>query len=124
MNTANTTHDILILQRHAPYGSSIAREGLDFILTSAAYDQNLTVLFLGDGVFQLLSNQDSKAVELKNHASALEVLPLYDVENLYAIKEDLIDRALTTNQLIDGINIINRQQSKDIIAQHNKVIGF
>lgn len=124
MNTANTTHDILILQRHAPYGSSIAREGLDFILTSAAYDQNLTVLFLGDGVFQLLSNQDSKAIELKNHASALEVLPLYDVENLYVIEEDLNDRAINKNQLIDGINIITRQQSKAIIAQHNKVIGF
>ena len=124
MNTANTTHDILILQRNAPYGSSIAREGLDFILTSAAYDQNLTVLFLGDGVFQLLSNQDSKAIELKNHASALEVLPLYDVENLYAVEEDLNDRAINKNQLIDGINIINRQQSKAIIAQHNKVIGF
>ena len=124
MNTANTTHDILILQRHAPYGSSIAREGLDFILTSAAYDQNLTVLFLGDGVFQLISNQDSKAIELKNHASALEVLPLYDVENLYVIEEDLNDRAINKNQLIDGINIISRQQSKAIIAQHNKVIGF
>ena len=124
MNTANTTHDILILQRHAPYGSSIAREGLDFILTSAAYDQNLTVLFLGDGVFQLISNQDSKAIELKNHASALEVLPLYDVENLYVIEEDLNDRAINKNQLIDGINIISRQQSKAIIARHNKVIGF
>lgn len=124
MNTAHTTHDILILQRHAPYGSSVAREGLDFILTSAAYDQNLTVLFLGDGVFQLLSNQDSKAIELKNHASALEVLPLYDVENLYVIEEDLNDRAINKNQLIDGINIISRQQSKAIIAQHNKVIGF
>ena len=82
------------------------------------------MLFLGDGVFQLLSNQDSKAIELKNHASALEVLPLYDVENLYAVEEDLNDRAINKNQLIDGINIINRQQSKAIIAQHNKVIGF
>lgn len=124
MNTTSTTHDILILQRHAPYGSSIAREGLDFILTSAAYDQNLTVLFLGDGVFQLLDNQSSQAISLKNHGSALEVLPLYEVENLLAIEEDLIDRGISHNQLISGINIINREQSKAIIAQHTKVIGF
>ena len=124
MNTSSTTHDILILQRHAPYGSSIAREGLDFILTSAAYDQNLTVLFLGDGVFQLLKNQDSKAVSLKNHASALEVLPLYDVENLFAVEEDLTDRGLNHNQLISGISIINREQSKAIHAQPQKLIGI
>lgn len=124
MNTTSTTHDILILQRHAPYGSSIAREGLDFILTSAAYDQNLTVLFLGDGVFQLLDNQNSQAIDLKNHGSALEVLPLYEVENLLAVEEDLIDRGISHNQLISGINIINREQSKAIITQHTKVIGF
>ena len=124
MNTSSTTHDILILQRHAPYGSSIAREGLDFILTSAAYDQNLTVLFLGDGVFQLLKNQDTKTISLKNHASALEVLPLYDVENLFAVEEDLTERNIDRLQLIDGIDIINRKQSKAIIAQHKKVIGF
>jgi tRNA 2-thiouridine synthesizing protein C len=124
MNTTNTPHDILILQRHAPYGSSIAREGLDFILTSAAYDQNLTILFLGDGVFQLLNNQDSKAIELKNHASALEVLPLYDIENLFVIEEDLSERSIEHSQIMDNVNIITRAQGKVIIEQHTKVIGF
>ena len=124
MNTTNTTHDILILQRHAPYGSSIAREGLDFILTSAAYDQNLTVLFLGDGVFQLLVNQDSKAIQLKNHASALEVLPLYDIDQLFVIEEDLNERKINHNQIIDSVNVISRKQSKALIKQHKKVIGF
>lgn len=124
MNIPSAPQDILILQRHAPYGSSIAREGLDFVLTSAAYDQNLSVLFLADGVFQLLSKQNSKHIGLKNHAAALEVLPLYDVENLYAIKEDLSDRNMSENDIIDGIQIISRNQGKQLIQQHTKVIGF
>ncbi|MFT5592745.1 MAG: tRNA 2-thiouridine synthesizing protein C [Oceanicoccus sp.] len=124
MNTTNTAHDILILQRHAPYGSSIAREGLDFVLTSAAYDQNLTLLFLGDGVFQLLCHQDSKAIELKNHASALEVLPLYDVENIFVVKEDLEERAIDASQIMNSASIITRDQGKLLIKQHKKIIGF
>ena len=124
MTTEITTHDILILQRHAPYGSSIAREGLDFILTSAAYDQNLTVLFSFDGVFQLLQQQNSKNIELKNHASALDVLPLYDVENLYAIKEDLDGRNIHSNQIASSVKIIDREQAKALIEQHSKIIGF
>jgi|MDTG01.3.fsa_nt_gb tRNA 2-thiouridine synthesizing protein C len=124
MNTTTTPQDILILQRQAPYGSSIAREGLDFILTSAAYDQNLSVLFLTDGVFQLLTNQNSKAIELKNHAGALEVLPLYDIENLYAVSEDLMERSINPSDILAGVNIINREQAKQLIEQHTKVIGF
>ena len=124
MNTPSAPQDILILQRHAPYGSSIAREGLDFVLTSAAYDQNLSVLFLADGAFQLLNQQNSKHINLKNHSAALEVLPLYDVENLYVIDEDLNSRGMTKNDIIDGVQIINREQGKRLIAQHNKVIGF
>ncbi|MFY0701471.1 MAG: sulfurtransferase complex subunit TusC [Bermanella sp.] len=124
MNTTTTPQDILILQRQAPYGSSIAREGLDFILTSAAYDQNLSVLFLTDGVFQLLTNQNSKAIELKNHAGALEVLPLYDIENLYAVSEDLMERSIDPSDILAGVNIINREQAKQLIEQHTKVIGF
>ncbi|MAA72055.1 MAG: sulfurtransferase complex subunit TusC [Bermanella sp.] len=124
MNTTTTPQDILILQRQAPYGSSIAREGLDFILTSAAYDQNLSVLFLTDGVFQLLTNQNSKAIGLKNHAGALEVLPLYDIENLYAVSEDLMERSINPSDILAGVNIINREQAKQLIEQHTKVIGF
>jgi tRNA 2-thiouridine synthesizing protein C len=124
MNTITAPQDILILQRQAPYGSSLAREGLDFVLTSAAYDQNLSVLFLADGVFQLLDNQNSKDIGLKNHAAALEVLPLYDVENLYAIDEDLKSRSITPSDIIEGIKIISRKQGKQLIQQHNKIIGF
>ena len=116
--------DILILQRHAPYGSSLAREGLDFALTSAAYDQNLSLLFMGDGVFQVVGNQDSKNISLKSHSGALEVLPLYDIENLYAVKEDLEQRNIQESQLLEGIQIIDRQAANTLIHSHSKIVGF
>ncbi len=48
---------LLFISRHAPYGSSLARDALDAVLASSAYDQQLSLLFMDDGVFQLLKNQ-------------------------------------------------------------------
>ena len=115
---------ILIIQRSAPYGSSLAREGIDYVLTSAAYDQDISLLFLGDGIFQLLANQNSKDISLKNQLSALEVLPLYDVENLYATHEDLNDRSITADQLGLKVNLINREDVHQLIDQQDHVMGF
>lgn len=116
--------NILVIQRTAPYGSSLAREGIDYVLTSAAYDQNISLLFLGDGVFQLLAEQDSKNIQLKNQLSALEVLPLYDIENLYITEEDLAERNLNKEQLGLNVNIISRSHVHTLIAQQDHVVGF
>ena len=124
MSTTDQSNDILILQRQAPYGNSLARDGIDFVLTSAAYDQNISILFMGDGVFQLTQNQSSSDLQLKNHAGALEVLPLYDVEQIFAVEEDLKARNLGVDDILDIAIIITREQAQSMINQHNKVIGF
>ena len=115
---------ILVLQRSAPYGNSLARDGLDYVLTAAAYDQDLSLLFMGDGVFQLLNNQQSQEIQLKPQDKALEVLPLYDVDKLYAIKEDLEERNLIVGNLAVELTLIARSQVSDLMSEQDKVIGF
>ena len=116
--------NILVIQRCAPYGSSLAREGLDYVLTSAAYDQNIQILFLGDGIFQLLKNQDSSDIQLKSHLGAMEVLPLYDIEDLYAVKEDLAERNIQENTLGLPVKLITRQDVHSLINKQDHVMGF
>ncbi len=118
------TTKLLIIQRSAPYGTSLAREGLDYILTSAAYDQDISLLFLGDGVFQLLKDQEAQKIQLKSQISAMEILPLYDIEKLYAIKEDLDERNLSIQMLGIEITIISRSQVSELTQQQDKVLAF
>jgi len=118
------TNKILIIQRTAPYGSSLAREGLDYVLTSAAYDQDISLLFLGDGVFQLLKNQQSQDINLKPQGSALEILPLYDINKIYAVKEDLEERNLLEADLTLSVKIMSRSDVSAFIKQQEKVVGF
>jgi len=118
------TKKILIINRSAPYGSSLAREGLDYVLTSAAYDQDICLLFSGDGLFQLLKEQQPKQINLKSQIGAMEILPLYDIENLLVIEEDLLERNIKLGNLGMEVKIIKRSEVSQLINSQDKVLSF
>jgi tRNA 2-thiouridine synthesizing protein C len=74
---------VLVVLRHSPYGASLAKAAVDVALAAAAFDQPVDVLFCGDGVLQLLPDQDSRAVGKKNIGRQLASLPLYDINRVY-----------------------------------------
>ncbi len=78
---------LLVVIRHTPYGSGIARASLDAALAAAAFEQPIQVLFLGDGVLQLLPDQDSSAIGVRNIGRLLGSFPLYDIEHVYIDEE-------------------------------------
>lgn len=118
------SNKILVMQRHAPYGNSIARDGLDYILTCAAYDQELSVIFMGDGVFQLIANQEPANIQLKTHLGVLELFELYDISRVYAVREDLLERHIAPDMLGIKVIEIDRQEVGHLIQQQHQVIGF
>lgn len=122
---------LLFVCRHAPYGRGIAREGLDAILAAAAYGQDIGVLFIDDGVFQLLPNQAPGALPQKNLAANLSALPLYDVERLYVHSESLQERGLKLESLnlegLDGspaLRAIGSDEVGQLFSQHKQLLSF
>lgn len=117
--------NILAICTHPPYGSSLAREGLDAILAAGVYEQNLSVLFTDDGVFQLLADQHSDTIQQKNISQALAALPLFGIEELYVETESLGERGLSPDMLtLTNINFIARADIADLIAQQHQVFSF
>jgi tRNA 2-thiouridine synthesizing protein C len=97
---------VLIVLRHSPYGSSLARASLDVALAGAAFEQPVDLLFLGDGVLQLQNGQNSQSLGIKNRERQLASLPLYDINHVYVDAEastrynlDLASAPLTTRAL-------------------------
>lgn len=88
---------LLILQQ-SPYQSSLAREALDFALASAAFEQKVSLLFLADGVFQLLKSQAAVAGK-KSIEKTLAGLELFDIEEVYACEDSLSHRAIDASML-------------------------
>lgn len=108
--------------RHLPHVSSHVQEALDQMLTTAAFDQSVSVLFVDDGVYQLKDQQNSKAMALKNTAAIFLALDIYDINNLYVEAESLSVRGLAENQLILPTRIISRDKVNDLMLKHDVVI--
>jgi tRNA 2-thiouridine synthesizing protein C len=116
---------LLIISRRPPYGSNLSREALDVALAAAVYDQEIGILFMDDGVFQLLENQNPEDIEQKNIASILPALSLYGIDTIYVHKESLEDRALKRNELVlDGIKILTNDDVKKLLDQQDHLLSF
>lgn len=115
---------ILALCRHAPYGNALAREGLEAVLACAAMDQTPAVLFINDGVFQLLEQQPDKLNE-KNLRRNLQALPMFGAEALYLCQHSLEVRGINTEQLkIPGAELKLLRNPGEFIAQFDQVLSF
>ncbi len=112
----------LIIQRSAPYGSLFANESLDLALGFAVMDCETRMLFVDDGVLQLLRNQSPTTQ--KNLSKNLAALPLYGVEKLYCDSASLQRRNLAPEQLIDGVEVLDNQQIQQLIAQASRCFAL
>ena len=91
----------LYLNRKAPYGTIYAWEALEVVLIGAAFDQDVGVLFLDDGVYQLTKGQDTKGIGMKNFSPTYRTLGDYEVRRIYVDRASLEARGLSQEDLIE-----------------------
>ena len=113
----------LFVMRHLPHFSSRVQETLDQMLTTAAFDQTVSVLFVDDGVFQLKQAQDPESMVLKNTAAMFLALEMYEINNLYVEAESLAERGLSVNDLILPIEVVPREGVGGLLNRHDVVIS-
>ena len=115
---------ILIICRKAPYGNSLSREALDIALATSVFEQTLALLFMGDGVWQLMPGQNSMGIPSKNHSKQLSALPLYDVNDIYIDSEALSVRKLSADSLILPTKPLSIQEIGQFIDSFDTVLSF
>jgi len=89
---------LFVLRKPAHSGAHV-QEMLDIILTTAAFDQKVSILLLGDGVFQLKNGQHPENVGMKDTAAIFNALEIYDVNDIYTEVESLQERGLKPGDL-------------------------
>ncbi len=92
--TAANAHGLLVVSRHGPYDGQRARSALELALAAAAFDRDVALLLLGNGVRQLQSAQSTPAGK-KNHGKMMASLPLYDMEQVYVDATALAANGIT-----------------------------
>ena len=113
----------MYVNRRAPYGTIYALECLEVVLITAAFDQDTSVVFVDDGVYQLKKNQDTAAIGMKNFSNTYRALDDYDVEKIYVEQESLDARGLTEEDLIIPVEILSAENLRAIMAQQDVVIS-
>ena len=98
--TTGTVKKFMYINRRAPHGSNYAQEGLEVALIGAAFDQDVSIAFIDDGVFQLKTAQDTGEIGVKNFTAAFRALGDYEVKTLYVERESLERRGLTADDLM------------------------
>ena len=114
----------MFVNRKAPYGTIYALEGLEVVLISAAFDQDVSLAFLDDGVYQLVKGQQTKALEVKNFSPTYRALEGYDVEKLYVERESLEARGLREDQLLVPVQLVGAAEMAALMEAQDVIIGF
>ena len=128
----------LYINRKAPFGTIYALESLEVVLISAAFEQDVSLAFIDDGVFQLMAGQDTAGVGMKNFSRTYKALGDFEIKKLYVERESLEARGLTLDDLQaitwedenedyaekPSIHLVSRSEMAGIIASQDVVLSF
>ena len=128
----------MFVNRKAPYGTVYALESLEVVLIAAAFDQDVSLAFLDDGVYQLTKGQDTKMIGQKNFSATYNALGDYDINQIFVEKESLEERGMTEDDLMPlvyededddwaekpSIRVVSRAEMAEVMAQQDVTLSF
>jgi len=123
-NTSGVTKKFLYVNRKAPYGTVYALESLEVVLIGAAFEQDVSMVFMDDGVYQIKKGQDTKGIGMKNFSPTYRALEMYDVEKLFVEKESLDARGLTADDLVVPVEVLTSAEIRDLMEEQDVVLTF
>jgi tRNA 2-thiouridine synthesizing protein C len=96
----------------------------EVVLVGAAFDQDVSLVFMDDGVFQLKKGQDTTGIGMKNFSPAFRALEHYDVDKLYVERESIEARGLGEQDLIVSVQIVTAEQLGELIDEQDVLLNF
>jgi tRNA 2-thiouridine synthesizing protein C len=135
---AEDRKSFLYINRKAPYGTIYALESLEVVLIGAAFEQDVSLAFLDDGVYLLMAGQDTAGAGFKNFSKTYRALGDYEVRKLYVEKESLAERGLSVDDLMPitwedededyaekpSIILVDRAEMAKLISGQDVVLSF
>ena len=122
--TGGVVKKFMYVNRRAPHGTIYAQESLEVVLVGAAFEQDVSVVFLDDGVYQIRKDQDTSAIGTKNFSKTFRALEMYDVEKLYVEKESMQARGMTEEDLNVPVEVKTSEEIGRLMEEQDVVLSF
>ncbi|CAA6604599.1 Intracellular sulfur oxidation protein DsrF [Rhodospirillaceae bacterium LM-1] len=119
---AGVVKKFMYVNRKQPYGTVYALEVLEMVLISAAFDQDVHLVFTDDGVLQLKKGMDTAAIGMKNFSKTYRALEGYDIEKLYVDQESLDERGLSEDDLLVDVQVVSRAEMAKLMDDMDVIL--
>ncbi len=115
---------ILLVVKSPPYGSSTATECLRIATAMIAMDVLPQLLFIDDGVYCLLKEQDPEQIGLQSFHERLKTLA--DLIGLYAAEDSLHRRKLKKTDINENYNVetVSTEEMANLFLENESVMTF
>ncbi len=115
---------IIFVMRKAPHGTIYSYEGLETVLIMAAYEQDLSMAFIGDGVFALVKDQNTDDIGIKGFIKTYGALEDYDVEKIYVDRVSMEERGLTPDDFAIPVEVKESDELGAIMEEQHAAIPY
>jgi tRNA 2-thiouridine synthesizing protein C len=122
--TSPSGKEVLFISTRSPWSSSAAAAGADLLMTAAVFEQPVRVVFCGDGVWQLLGEQDGDKLKMKTLSRIFPAFELYDIRHVLVAASAMRERHLTTADLVIPAETASDEEIRGLITASKTVFVF
>ncbi|MHB1660979.1 MAG: sulfurtransferase complex subunit TusC [bacterium] len=116
---------VMFVCRTAPYGTIYEQESIEAMVMFGAYEQDVSVSFVGDGVFSLKKGQDPALLGKKNFSMTYMILiDDFEISHIYVEKESMQERGLSEEDFITEVEILDRNALKQKMNEMKALLPF
>ena len=128
----------MYLNRRSSFGTVYAIESLEVVLIAAAFEQDVSLAFIDDGVYQIVEGQNADGIGMKNFSKTFHALGDYDINKLYVSAESLEQRGLSADDLMPlvyededddwaekpSVKVVSNAQLSKIMSEQDVCLSF
>ncbi|WP_163930993.1 sulfurtransferase complex subunit TusC [Paraferrimonas sp. SM1919] len=108
----------------SPFANSKGREGLEAAMLCASYEQQVTLIFIEDGVYHILPAQTPESIGQKDYLASLKALPFYDIEDIYVCQQSANARSITVDDTQLDVEFVDNMQMQQCLRAADQVVVF
>ena len=108
-----------------PSGSSVAgQEALECAFALSSLEIEVALLFQGDGIWQLMTDQNTAINGFKTHSKSYSALPFYDITAVFVCEDSLKQRDIATSNLIIPVTHLSLAAFNERLNQYQQILRF
>ncbi|MFQ3206968.1 MAG: tRNA 2-thiouridine synthesizing protein C [Glaciecola sp.] len=115
---------LLIISTQPPYVCSASQDALEAALAASNVGVEVIFVFSQQGLYQLLESQNSTYLQKRSIVKQIKALPLYDIEEIYYVKDDITELMLSSYALTSTAKPIDIDVLQQLCAASNAILRF